>query len=381
MACRNAKVALITVRRFVTNIGVAFAQGQARRELESTMSRMIWTEVLGFGLLATCVATPAHAHISLEKGKTHLSRYGDADTAIKEAPCGQAGGKRGTHVYTYEPGQTITVSLVEAIPHPSYFRFAFDDDGDDGFKDPVSILPIDPTRKCPTTAGGAGTDHCNKADYYNSPTVLPNMDDLLPHIPTLADTFTPPMRTFQVTLPNVECSNCTLQVIQVMEDDTFHGPYDTTPGVGVSDVYHQCIDLVLKHGAAQGAGGAPGGAGGGAGTAGAIGSSGATGIGGTTTGVAGGTTGIAGAGTSSGGFATGPNGAGGTAGAQTAGGGNPAGQGMPGLGGEGTSAEEPASGDNGSCAVASPRRRAGNAARWGLLGLALGYLGLRRHRR
>jgi hypothetical protein len=49
-----------------------------------------------------------------------------------------------------------------------------------------------------------------------------------------------------VTLPNITCDNCTLQVIQVMEDDQFHGPYDVTPGVGVADVYHQCIDLVLS---------------------------------------------------------------------------------------------------------------------------------------
>jgi hypothetical protein len=372
----------LRVRRFVTEDPRRLCPGQTLREVESNMSRKIWTEVLGFGLLTTCVATPAQAHISLEKGKTQLSRYGDADTAIKEAPCGQAGGKRGTHVYTYEPGQTITVSLVEAIPHPSYFRFAFDNDGDDGFKDPVSILPIDPSRKCPTTAGGAGTDHCNKADYYNSPAVLPNMDDLLPHIPTLADTFTPPLRTFQVTLPNVECSNCTLQVIQVMEDDAFHGPFDTTPGVGVSDVYHQCIDLVLKRGASQGAGGAPNGGGGATGGAGTTGTSGTTGLGGTTTGIAG-ATGSSGAGTSVGGFPTGPNGAGGTAGAQTAGGGNAAvqGTGTPGVGGDGTPEGEPAAGDNGSCAVASPGRRAGSAAGWGVFGLALGYLALRRHRR
>ena len=345
------------------------------------MSRKSWTEILGFGLLTICVATPAHAHISLEKGKTHLSRYGDADTAIKEAPCGQAGGKRGTHVYTYAPGQTITVSLVEAIPHPSYFRFAFDDDGDDGFKDPVSILPIDPTRKCPTTAGGAGTDHCNKADYYNSPTVLPNMDDLLPHSPTLADTFTPPLRTFQVTLPNVECTNCTLQVIQVMEDDAFHGPFDTTPGVGVSDVYHQCIDLVLKRGMGQGAGGASSGAGGTAGGAGTTGSSGTTGIGGGPTGVAG-AVGSAGAGTSAGGFSTGPSGAGGTAGAQPAGGGSAVvqGAGGPGVGGDGTSEGEPSSGDSGGCTVNRAGRHVGGAG-WGALGLMLGYLALRRHRR
>jgi hypothetical protein len=195
--------------------------------------------ILAVSLAAVGVAIPASAHISLEQGGTHMSRYGDG--ALKEGPCGKAGGKRGTNVYTYEPGTTITVSLVEFIPHPGYFRFAFDDDGDDGFKDPVSILPVDPKRKCPDGPG----DHCGTSDFYNTPSVLPEMDNLNPHLSRDAL----PKNTFQVKLPNVECSNCTLQVIQVMEDDDSHGPFDTTPGVGVSDVYHQCIDLVLKHGA------------------------------------------------------------------------------------------------------------------------------------
>jgi len=262
---------------------------------------------------------------------------------------------------------------VEKIPHPSYFRFAFDDDGDDAFKDPVSILPIDPKRKCPTTAAGAGTDHCNKADYYNSSAVLPNMDDLLPHLPAPADSLTPPVRTFQVTLPNVECSNCTLQVIQVMEDDGFHGPYDTTPGVGVADVYHQCIDLVLKRGTMPGAGGASAGSGGSIGIAGASGSSGASsGLGGSTNGVAGGT-GSAGARVSAGGFSGSQSGAGGAAGSRI-------GPGTAGVDGGGTPVIEPASDNGGSCRVASPNRRVTGAASLGLLALTLGYFGLRRRR-
>lgn len=185
------------------------------------------------------VAAPASAHISLEQGGTHLSRYGDG--ILKAGPCGKTGGARGPNVYTYEPGQTIAVSIVEFIPHPGYFRIAFDDDGDDGFKEPASILPVDPKRKCPTGPG----DHCGASDFYNAPSVLPGMDNLNPHLAA----FGSPKYTWQVTLPNVECSKCTLQVIQVMEDDGSHGPYDPAPGVGVSDIYHQCIDLVLKRGA------------------------------------------------------------------------------------------------------------------------------------
>jgi hypothetical protein len=222
--------------------------------------------------LAAFMAAPAaFAHISLEQGGTHLSRYGDS--YLKELPCGKAGGTRGTHIYTYAPGSTITVSFVETIPHPSYFRFAFQANGDSEFKEPASIKPIDPSRPCPIDSG----DHCGTSDFYNTPNVLPMMDNLDPHLAGSSKTW-----TYQVTLPNVECDNCTLQIIQVMEDNQFHGDYDPTPGVGVEDIYHQCIDLVLKAGAPDGndGGAGEGGSGGGGGTAG-NGGSGGGGSGGT----------------------------------------------------------------------------------------------------
>lgn len=200
---------------------------------------------LALSFAAFASSSSASAHISLEQGGTHLSRYGDNE--LKAGPCGQVGGTRGTNVYTYEPGSTITVSLVEFIAHPGYFRIAFDDDGDDGFKEPVSILPVDPKRKCPDGPG----DHCGASDFYNSAAVLPGMDNLDPHLAAIGPS---PKYTWQVKLPNVECNNCTLQIIQVMEDDGAHGPFDTTAGVGVEDIYHQCIDLVLKRGAGLDAG-------------------------------------------------------------------------------------------------------------------------------
>lgn len=204
----------------------------------------------------------AFAHISLEQGGTHLSRDGEAN--LKEGPCGKAGSTRGTNIYTYAPGATITVRFVETIPHPSYFRFAFQQSGDDQFKEPASIHPIDASRPCPIDSG----DHCGASDFYNTPNVLPMMDNLDPHLAGASKgTY-----EYQVTLPNVECDNCTLQLIQVMEDNQFHGDYDPTPGVGIEDIYHQCIDLVLKQGAPMsnnvdlgGTAGAGGGGGGGTG--------------------------------------------------------------------------------------------------------------------
>jgi hypothetical protein len=225
--------------------------------------RTIVTTLLAI-LLGSTFVSSAHAHISLEMGGTHKSRYGDSE--LKDGVCGRANGKRGTNIYMYEPGQTIMVKLVEYIGHPSYFRWAFDSDGDDGFKDPASITPIDPTRGCPATSlsgDAAARDQCKMDDFYNTPEVLPMMDDLLPH----ADSPSGMMREFMVKLPDVECDNCTLQVIQVMEDP-IHGPYNLmVSGIGdAEDLYHQCIDLVLKRGAGSAGSGASAGATGSAGS-------------------------------------------------------------------------------------------------------------------
>jgi len=317
-----------------------------------------WSEVMNHkaiiavGSLMLCSVAPvASAHISLERGGTHRSRHGDAD--LKEGPCGKAGagGQRGTNIYTYTPGQTITVTFSEYIAHTSYFRFAFDNDGDDGFVDPVSILPIDPARGCPFVGANttdAANDQCNASDFYNNATVLPDMDNLDPHITGL---FPAKTWTYQVTLPNVECNNCTLQVIQVMQDPPGHGPFD-----GNADIYHQCIDLVLTNGGGSGGAGGNGGASGSAG-AGGVGGAGGGGVGG-----AGGAAGMAGAGAvggtgGAGGVGAGAGGAAGTAGS---------GSGAGGFGGA------PAKKDSG-CSVAAGRGNASSMVPmlFGLLGVVI----------
>jgi MYXO-CTERM domain-containing protein len=189
---------------------------------------------------STLVALPARAHINVVG--MLKSRGGDE----KHFPCD---GKRGDGpVYTFQPGATITIGIDEAIAHPSYFRIAFDNDGEDGFVEPKSIKPIDSSRKCPSSEH----DQCGDADYCNvvstdGATVL--WDNLNPHLANAAKSL-----TWNVKLPDIECDNCTIQVIQVMEDDAFHGPYCPSdsckePSGYVEDLYHRCIDIKLVKGA------------------------------------------------------------------------------------------------------------------------------------
>lgn len=189
-------------------------------------------------------ALPAYAHISM-KGALQ-SRGGDQ----KMSPCD---GKRGDGPeYTFAPGATITLAVNEDIPHPSYFRIAFDDDGED-FVEPASIDPIDKTRACPFDKD----DQCGKADYCTmagaSKGAVVLWDDLDPHLAAAAKG-----GSWTVKLPDVECQNCTLQVLQIMED-TVHGAYCpqgtcANSANSLEDIYHRCIDIKLVKGAASGPG-------------------------------------------------------------------------------------------------------------------------------
>jgi hypothetical protein len=299
-------------------------------------------------------------------------------------------------VYTYEPGQTITVKFTEYISHPGYFRFAFDNDGDNDFVTPKSIKPPNPPptpppafqsiRQCPLPGG---VDQCGQTDFYNSPTVLPNMDNLDWH---WAGT-NGKVWTYQVKLPDVECTQCTLQLIQVMEDNAAHGPYTPAPGfmgdTSLNDQYFTCIDIILKRNGSAGTGGASG-------SGGATGTGGLTGMGGMLPGAGGVITTSGGAGgmtTSAGGIPAGmggtvPGGGGavaGVGGATTGPGGTPGGlAGAPaGTGaffGTGGVDGAPTDDEEGGCAVA---QRRSSAAGWlaAAAALALAWTARQRRRR
>ncbi|MGB5367937.1 MAG: SCE4755 family polysaccharide monooxygenase-like protein, partial [Polyangiales bacterium] len=156
--------------------------------------------VVGF---ATLSPAEARAHLGLD---VPASRYGP-DT-LKTGPCGVASGERTANVTYYEPGETIEVRWDEYVDHPGHYRIAFDDDGDDDFVDPTTMMEVDSNDT--VLLDGITDKGQGERDYVAT-----------------------------VTLPELSCDNCTLQVIQVMYDKL---PY-TTPG---NDIYYQCADLVLR---------------------------------------------------------------------------------------------------------------------------------------
>jgi MYXO-CTERM domain-containing protein len=203
--------------------------------------------LLGATFATLALSSSASAHIDMVGAV--IGRQG-TDDDTKLVPCdGPAAGKP---VYTFEPGATIKLEVREKIPHPGYFRIAFDDNGQDGFKEPASIKPIDPNRACPYDDNDQckGSDFCNTVSNTGGASVL--WDYLDPHN---AFIFGPATNwSYTVTLPNVECQNCVIQVTQIMED-TIHGgycPVDSTTCDGkasLPDNYHRCIDIKLQKGA------------------------------------------------------------------------------------------------------------------------------------
>lgn len=152
--------------------------------------------------LTALAATVILAHSATAYGHIAMTRPAPRSDAQKEGPCGATGSTRGTNVTTYRPGETITVEWDETVDHPGHYRIAFDDNGNDSFRDPNL-----PTDNFPQTLVDQITD--KGGGRYSQ----------------------------QITLPNMSCTNCTLQLVQVM-----------TTSVPYNSFYYQCADLVLSNG-------------------------------------------------------------------------------------------------------------------------------------
>jgi uncharacterized protein (TIGR03382 family) len=157
--------------------------------------------VFATGALVALTAT-ASAHISLTYPPVRT-------TDQKIGPCGATGSVRGSNVTVLEPGATIQVRWGEPINHPSHYRISFDADGQD-FTIPLDFM-----------------------DFTQTENVLRD---------NIPDGTAPFMS--EITLPNVTCENCTLQLIQMM--------YDKAPYGDGNDIYFQCADIALRTGGGPG---------------------------------------------------------------------------------------------------------------------------------
>ena len=146
----------------------------------------------------------------------------------KTGPCGdEADPALPTGVVTtFSPGETITITIDEAIFHPGHYRVAL-------AVDDRSELPAEP----PVTPSQY-TD-CGSVPVMSPPVFPVLADGVLPHTQPFHD-----RQSFTVTLPSdVTCDHCTLQVIEFMSSHD------------APCFYHHCADISIKAGGGGGGGG------------------------------------------------------------------------------------------------------------------------------
>jgi uncharacterized protein (TIGR03382 family) len=179
-------------------------------------------------LVAALLGLPAiaHAHIHMTQPP---SRAIDAQGNPQKAQhCGDPTVTRGTKITTYKPGETITVTWKETINHPGWFRISFQPNGE--------------MFRIPPASNGQSEDNLGNKANSNMPTedLTGMMDPGGSGSMILKDRIPDGTLTTTVTLPNMECTNCTLQFIQVMINNP---PY--TVALDSNDIYFNCADIVL----------------------------------------------------------------------------------------------------------------------------------------
>jgi hypothetical protein len=189
---------------------------------------MIETMTRSAGLfLATTVAlvpAAADAHFKLLEPASWIVENERGDPQ-KSAPCGaDPKAEMSATVSKVTGGSKLHLKVLETIYHPGHYRVALS-------VNTREELPADPMTIERTTEKGPRSVWA----AIQSPPQLPVLaDGLFPHYTRPAS---PQTYDADVQLPNINCTKCTLQVIQFMADHAYNQPG------GYS--YHHCADLQI----------------------------------------------------------------------------------------------------------------------------------------
>ena len=182
------------------------------------------TMLLGVAL-AAAMAPLGIAHFRLLEPSGWIQEANNGDPQ-KAAPCGgtltDSGKPTGT-VTTVQGGEKLHLKILETVYHPGFYRIALAVNSRDE-------LPPDPE---PTTIPGP-----------NGPRSVAGAVHYPPQPPVLADGLFMHMAKFDreqetdVEIPNINCSACTLQIIEFMANHGVNKPGDFT--------YHHCAALKIN---------------------------------------------------------------------------------------------------------------------------------------
>lgn len=180
-------------------------------------------------VIVSLVAAPAvaAAHIRMDFPAPRT-------TEQKLRHCGNPDTPRGAP-NVFRPGETITVEWTETINHRGWYRLSFQPDGSE-FE-----LPLGNGGPC-GAPGACGA--CVGADCDFPTEDLTGQTDPGTGSYVFADRIADGTTSFEITFPDIECANCTLQLIQLMSDG--HGSYNETLEVDGNDIYYQCADITLS---------------------------------------------------------------------------------------------------------------------------------------
>ena len=180
------------------------------------------TALLTIGLAAlSSSASQAHFRLLAPASWIEENQLGDPQ---KSAPCGGTNADYGKPTYAVteaKGGSLLHVKVQETVYHPGHYRVAL-------VVNSPTELPVDP--KATTMTDDKGKVMSVSAEVM-SPVAPPVLaDGLFQH----TEKTTTPFET-DVTLPNINCKSCTLQVIEFMEQHPVNNPGNFT--------YHHCAVL------------------------------------------------------------------------------------------------------------------------------------------
>ncbi len=186
------------------------------------MSKIILrVALLTVGLTAVSSTGQAHFRLLAPASWIEENQLGDPQ---KAGPCGGTNSDYGKPTYAVtdvKGGSLLHVKVQETVYHPGHYRVAL------AVNSPTE-LPLDP--KATTMTDDKGRVMSVSAEVM-SPVAPPVLaDGLFQH----SEKTTTPFET-DVTIPNINCKSCTLQVVEFMEQHPINNPGNFT--------YHHCAVL------------------------------------------------------------------------------------------------------------------------------------------
>ena len=184
-------------------------------------NRFWYASWLALGLAALPAASQAHFRLLAPASWLVENQLGDPQ---KAAPCGGTNSDFGKPTYAVtdaKGGTALHVKVQETVYHPGFYRVAL------AVNSPTE-LPVDPKAQTMTNDKGVVVSVSGEVMNPVAPPVL--ADGLFVHNAKTDQPF-----ETDVTLPNLNCKSCTLQVIQFMEQHGVNNPGQFS--------YHHCAVL------------------------------------------------------------------------------------------------------------------------------------------